>query len=45
VHGGVSEFDGGGPPSTPAGVMHDFSAIAGFVPWVYEQNRLHFEWT
>ncbi len=27
-----------------AGMMSDFAAISGFVPWVYEQNRLHVAW-
>lgn len=27
-----------------AGMLSDFSAIGGFVPWVYEQNRSHIAW-
>lgn len=27
-----------------ASMLSDFSEISGFVPWVYEQNRLHVAW-
>ncbi|MGC3998071.1 MAG: hypothetical protein QM767_11510 [Anaeromyxobacter sp.] len=33
-------------PNNPrlAGMLSDFAAIGGFVPWVYDQNRQHLAW-